>query len=54
MKKAFIFSIAMNFIAAIVLVGAGSGEMNDLGTSIPALLCLGAGLWGLAALRKNK
>lgn len=34
--KWFMFCVAMNFIAAIVLIGAGATELNNLGTSVPA------------------
>ena len=33
--KWFMFCVAMNFIAAIVLIGAGATELNNLGTSVP-------------------
>lgn len=52
--KWFMFCVAMNFIAAIVLVGAGATELNNLGTSVPALLCIAAGICGLIEIRKNK
>ena len=46
--KWFMFCVAMNFIAAIVLIGAGATELNNLGTSVPAGIC------GLIEIRKNK
>ena len=52
--KWFMFCVAMNFIAAIVLIGAGATELNNLGTSVPALLCVAAGICGLGEIRKNK
>lgn len=52
--KIYLFNIITNFIAAIVLFGAGSLEMNNLGTSVPATLCLIAGIAGLLRLRKEK
>lgn len=52
--KWFMFCVAMNFIAAIVLIGAGATELNNLGTSVPALLCIAAGICGLIEIRKNK
>ena len=42
--KWFMFCVAMNFIAAIVLIGAGA----------TALLCIAAGICGLIEIRKNK
>ena len=50
--KWFMFCVAMNFIAAIVLIGAT--ELNNLGTNVPALLCIAAGICGLIEIRKNK
>ena len=50
--KWFMFCVAMNFIAAIVLIGAGATELNNLGTSVPALLCIAAGICGLIEIRK--
>jgi uncharacterized membrane protein (UPF0136 family) len=52
--KAYIFSIIMNFIAAVVLLGAGSLEMNNLPTSLPAIFCVLAGICGLFSLYKRK
>ena len=52
--KWFMFCVAMNFIAAIVLIGAGATELNNLGTSVPALFCFAAGICGLIEIRKNK
>lgn len=52
--KWFMFCVAMNFIAAIVLIGAGVTELNNLGTNVPALLCIAAGICGLIEIRKNK
>lgn len=54
MKKALVLCIAMNFIAAIVLIGQGASEMNNLQTSIPAVLCILAGLWGIVKIEKKK
>lgn len=51
--KAFIFCIAMNFIAAIVLFGVNETELNNLGTSIPAVLCIVAGVCGIAEIKKH-
>lgn len=51
--KWFMFCVAMNFIAAIVLIGAGATELNNLGTSVPALLCIAAGICGLIEIRKS-
>ena len=51
--KWFMFCVAMNFIAAIVLIGAGATELNNLGTSVPALLCIAAGICGLIEIRKK-
>lgn len=53
MKK-YIFSIIMNFVAALVLFGVGSLEMNNLVTSLPAVLCLIAGICGIHSLYKRK
>ena len=44
--KWFMFCVAMNFIAAIVLIGAGATELNNLGTSVPALLCIAGTMVG--------
>lgn len=52
--KAFIFCIVMNFIAAVVLIGVGAMEMNNLGTSIPAILCIIAGICGIVSIKTNK
>lgn len=52
--KWFMFCVAMNFIAAIVLIGAGATELNNLGTSVPALLCIAAGICGLIEIRKKQ
>jgi hypothetical protein len=43
----------MNIIAAIVLLGAGATEMNNLGTSIPATLCIAAALLSIIQIRKG-
>lgn len=46
--KTMIFSTIMNFIAAVILIGIGAKEMNNLVTSIPAIfveLQESAGLW---------
>lgn len=51
--KAFIICIVMNFIAAVVLIGAGEMEMNNLRTSIPAILCVVAGIYGIVEIRKK-
>lgn len=40
--KIYIFSSLMNLVAAIVLFGEGATKMNNLDTSIPAILCLTA------------
>ena len=45
--KAYILGIVMNFVAAIVLFGQGTAEMNNLDTSIPAILCVIAGVFGI-------
>ena len=44
----------MNFIAFIVLIGAGQHKMNNLGTSIPAIVCLIAGIRGVIDVRRNR
>lgn len=54
MRKALIFCIVMNLIAAIVLIGRGASEMSNLQTSIPAVLCILAGLWGIVQIEKQK
>ena len=54
LKKALVFCIVMNFIAAIVLMGQGALEMNNLQTSIPAVLCILAGLWGIVQIEKKQ
>ena len=48
--KNLIFCVAMNFISAIVLIGAGAMEMNNLVTSVPAILCIIAGICGICLL----
>ena len=52
--KGYIFSIVMNIIAAIALFGAGATELNNLGTSIPAILCVIAAIYGVIQVRKYK
>ena len=52
--KTFVFCIVMNFVAAVVLIGAGGMEMNNLGTGIPAVLCAVAGVCGILQLSKKK
>lgn len=52
--KVYIFSIIMNFIAAVVLFGVGSLEINNLVTSLPATLCVVASICGLLSLYKQK
>lgn len=52
--KTFIFCVIMNFIASIILFGIGGMEMNNLGTSIPAILCIVAGICGIIELSKHK
>ena len=44
----------MNFIAAAALMGAGAMSMNNLGTSIPAIFCVIAGIWGIWEMKKKK
>ena len=51
--KNLIFCVAMNFISAIVLIGAGAMEMNNLVTSVPAILCIIAGICGIIGIKKN-
>lgn len=51
--KNLIFCVAMNFISAIVLIGAGAMEMNNL-VSVPAILCIIAGICGIIGIKKNK
>lgn len=51
--KAFVFCIVMNFIAAIVLIGTGGMEMNNLATSIPAVFCVIAGICGIIQMKKR-
>ena len=48
--KNLIFCVAMNFISAIVLIGAGAMEMNNLVTSVPAILCIYVLLLGYVGL----
>ncbi len=52
--KSYIFSIAMNIIAAIVLFGKGSLDINNLGTSIPATLCIVAAILAIVQIKKEK
>ena len=44
----------MNFVAAIVLFGQGAAEMNNLDTSIPAILCVIAGVFGIMQIRRDR
>ena len=37
-----------------VLIGAGAMEMNNLVTSVPAILCIIAGICGIIGIKKNK
>ncbi len=52
--KSYIFSIVMNVIAAITLFGIGAAEMNNLGTSIPAGLCVIAAILAIIQVRKER
>lgn len=52
--KAYIFSIVMNIVAAIALFGAGAAEMNNLGTSIPAILCAVAAIFSIIQIKQGK
>ena len=52
--KNLIFCVAMNYISAIVLIGAGAMEMNNLVPSVPAILCIIAGICGIIGIKKNK
>lgn len=52
--KAYIFSILMNIIAAIVMFGEGATKMNNLGTSVPATLCVIAAISAIIQIRKER
>lgn len=52
--KTDLLSIPVHFVAAIALFGAGSLQMNGPGTSIPATLCVIAGIRGLYLSYKQK
>ena len=52
--KAYIFSSVMNLVAAIALFGAGATEMNNLETSIPAILCMIAFVLSVIQIVKAK
>ena len=52
--KVYILGIVMNFVAAIVLFGQGAAEMNNLDTSIPAILCVIAGVFGIMQIRRDR
>ena len=52
--KSYIFSIVMNIVAAIALFGAGAAEMNNLGTSIPAFLCIAAAIFAIIQIKRDK
>lgn len=52
--KTDLLSIPVHFVAAIELFGAGSLQMNGPGTSIPATLCVIAGIRGLYLSYKQK
>lgn len=49
-----IFGILTNLIASIALFGAGAMWLNNLATSIPAALCLIAGVGGILKMRKER
>ena len=49
-----IFSTIMNFIAAVILIGIGAKEMNNLVTSIPAIFCGIAGICGIMEIKKKQ
>lgn len=52
--KSYIFSIVTNIIAAFALFRAGATEMNNLGTSIPALFCVIAVISSIIQVLKSK
>lgn len=51
--KNYVFSIVMNIVAAIALFGAGSQKMNNLTTSIPAILCIIAAILAIIQLKRG-
>lgn len=52
--KAYVFSVIANIIAAIVLFEQGAHEMNNLGTSIPAMICSIAAVLTILQIVKEK
>ena len=52
--KAYWFSSIMNIVAAIALFGAGSKEMNNLGTAVPAVLCVAAAVLAVRQIRRDR
>ena len=52
--KSNIFSIIMNVVAALILFGVGASELNNLGTSIPATLCIIAAIFAIIQIGKEK
>ena len=51
--KNYVFTIVMNIVAAIALFGAGSQKMNNLTTSIPAILCIIAAILAIIQLNRG-
>lgn len=52
--KAYWSSSIMNIVAAIALFGAESKEMNNLGTAIPAVLCVAAAVLAIRQIRRDQ
>ena len=52
--KAYIFSVIMNIVAAVILFGEGATAMNNLGTSIPAILCIVAAIFAAIQIKKSR
>ena len=54
MKKLYRLNILSNVVAAIVLFGAGSQEMNNIQYTIPPILCIVAAVKTVLAMRGDK
>lgn len=52
--KIHVFGIITNLLASAVLFGAGAMELNNLTTSVPAALCLIAGVGGIIKIVRER
>lgn len=48
------FGVITNLIASAALFGAGAMNLNNLATSVPATLCLIAGVGGIIKMTKER